>query len=310
MAHISGGLLAVYMGFGADPVSILATCVMAAPCGLYLSKLFMPETEMPETRGVIKANPEQPHRNVIDAASAGASDGMSLAINVAAMLIAFLAILAMIDYLLGRFPTGDSLKELLSPEQGWYMLGNWLLTLFGYFLLCWCLGQLRQQVKFLNVFSLKNKHLLLQAVIYLAGYGLFLLALHGCMMATTEKLSLKLIFSYLFAPLAFLMGVGPKDVGGMANLLGTKLALNEFVAYQEFKTEYFDTFKKRSKILATYALTGFANFSSIGIQLGGIGGMAPNRRPDLARFGLRALFVGFLATILNACVAGILLEDD
>jgi CNT family concentrative nucleoside transporter len=231
MAHISGALMAVYIGFGADQVGILATCVMAAPGGLYLSKLFMPETETPETRGVIKTDPKTTHRNVIDAASAGASDGMFLAINVAAMLIAFLAFVAMIDFVLGLLPVETVLDQ---------------------------------------------------------------------------PLSLKLIFSHLFAPLAFLMGVPGNEVFDIATLLGTKLTLNEFVAYQELKTM---SLSPRSRILATYALTGFANFGSIGIQLGGIGAMAPERRPDLARFGLRALYVGFLATILNASIAGILIDD-
>jgi CNT family concentrative nucleoside transporter len=235
MAHISGALMGVYIGMGADQVSILATCVMAAPGALYLSKLAMPETDVPETRGVVKTDPEVPHQNLIDAAAAGASDGMYLAFNVAAMLIAFLAFLALFDFLLGLVPMGKD-------------------------------GQ---------------------------------------------TLSLKLIFSFLFAPLAFLMGVEGDEIFDVGNLLGTKLALNEFVAYRELQqlVAANQPISRRSQILATFALTGFANFGSIGIQLGGIGAMAPERRPDLARFGLRALYVGFLATILNACIAGILIDD-
>ena len=226
MATISGGLMVVYIGMGADPVGILATSVMAAPCGLYLSKLLLPELGQPETRGEVKTAIEQPYTNTIDAASAGASDGMKLAINVAAMLIAFLAFIALFDWLLGLI---------------------------------------------------------------------------------SSHLSLRVVFSWLFSPVAFLMGTKPSEVPAMADLLGTKLAANEFVAYIKFKTEYLDVLSERGRILATYALTGFANFSSIGIQIGGIGAMAPSRRHDLARLGGRALFVGFVATLLNASIAGMLL---
>jgi len=225
-AHISGGLMAVYIGMKADPVSILATSVMAAPGSLYLSKLFLPETEEPATRGQVKTVVEKTHANVIDAAAAGASDGMRLAINVAAMLIAFLAFIALFDYLLKWM------------NEGW---------------------------------------------------------------------SLARIFSYLFAPAAWLIGVEAKDVPFVADLLGTKLVANEFVAYSIYQ-EHAGTLSPRTCILCTYALTGFANFGSIGIQLGGIGAMAPTRRADLARLGGRALFVGFLVTLVNAAIAGMLLE--
>jgi CNT family concentrative nucleoside transporter len=225
MATISGGVMAVYIALGADPIAILTTSVMAAPCGLYLSKLLLPETEEPETRGDIQLRVERHHVNVIDAAAAGASDGLMLALNVAAMLIAFLAFIALFDAVLG-----------------WMWPG---LTLAG-------------------------------------------------------------IFARVFAPVAFLMGVPPQDVGPIADLLGTKLVANEFVAFVKLTTEYREL-DPRSYTLATYALTGFANFASIGIQLGGIGGMAPTRRGDLARLGSRALLAGFLATLVNACVASMLL---
>jgi concentrative nucleoside transporter, CNT family len=226
MATISGGVMAVYISLGADPIAILTTSVMAAPCGLYLSKLLLPETEQPETRGQITLSVERHHVNVIDAAAAGAGDGLTLALNVAAMLIAFLAFIALADALLG-----------------WVWPG----------------------------------------------------------------LSLAGIFSVIFAPVAFLMGVPAKDIGPIADLLGTKLVANEFVAFVKLTTEYRDTVDPRSYVLATYALTGFANLGSIGIQLGGIGGMAPTRRPDLARLGFRALLGGFLATLINACLASMLL---
>jgi CNT family concentrative nucleoside transporter len=185
-----------------------------------------PETEAPATLGDVKIAVETQHANVIDAASAGASDGTMLAINVAAMLIAFLAFIAMFDFLLG----------MISPG-----------------------------------------------------------------------LSLARVFSVVFAPVAVLMGVPSQDVPAIADLLGTKLVANEFVAYVKLTGEYRDSLSPRSYVLATYALTGFANFASIGIQLGGIGAMAPSRRGDLARLGSRALLAGFVATLINAAVAAALL---
>jgi concentrative nucleoside transporter, CNT family len=225
MATISGGVMAVYISLGADPVAILTTSVMAAPCGLYLSKILYPEVEEPATRGDVKVAVERNHANVIDAASAGASDGTMLAINVAAMLIAFLAFIAMFDYLLA----------LINPA-----------------------------------------------------------------------LSLSRIFAVLFAPVAVLMGVPPQDVPAIGDLLGTKLVANEFVAYVKLTGEYKGVLSDRSYTLATYALTGFANFASIGIQLGGIGAMAPSRRGDLARLGSLALLGGFIATLINASIAAAL----
>jgi CNT family concentrative nucleoside transporter len=225
MATISGGVMAVYIGLGADPIAILTTSVMAAPCGLYLSKLLLPELQEPETRGDIRLRIERHHVNVVDAAAAGASDGLTLALNVAAMLIAFLAFIALLVALLGWVSPG---------------------------------------------------------------------------------LTLSRIFSFAFAPVAFLMGVPAADIGPVADLLGTKLVANEFVAFVKLTTEYRDI-DPRSYVLATYALTGFANLGSIGIQLGGIGAMAPTRRGDLARLGFRALLAGFVATLVNACLASMLL---
>jgi len=226
MATISGGVMAVYIALGADAIAILTTSVMAAPCGLYLSKLLLPEFEHPETTGKAPVNVEKLHVNVIDAAAGGASDGLMLAVNVAAMLIAFLAFIALFDFLLGSI---------------------------------W------------------------------------------------EGLTLARVFAVIFAPIAFLMGVPAADIGPMADLLGTKLVANEFVAFVKLTGEYKGVISERSYVLATFALTGFANIASIGIQLGGIGGMAPNRRGDLARLGGRALLAGFLATLINACVASMLM---
>jgi CNT family concentrative nucleoside transporter len=226
MATISGGVMAVYISLGADPVAILTTSVMAAPCGLYLSKLLLPEFEQPETRGEAKINVEKLHVNAVDAAAGGASDGLQLALNVGAMLIAFLAFIALFDFLLGQIYPG---------------------------------------------------------------------------------LTLARVFAVVFAPVAFLMGLPQADIGPMADLLGTKLVANEFVAFVKLTTQYKGVISDRAYVLATFALTGFANIASIGIQLGGIGGMAPSRRGDLARLGSRALLAGFVATLVNACVASMLL---
>jgi CNT family concentrative nucleoside transporter len=227
MAHISGGLMAVYIGMGADAVAILATSVMASPCSLYLAKIVRPETDTPETLGIAKTQVEHTHANVIDAAAAGASDGMRLALNIAAMLIAFLAFIALFDSLLGWLKPGLSLAQ---------------------------------------------------------------------------------IFGDVFWPVAQLMGVESGDTKKVGNLLGTKLIANEFVAYTEFQT-YLGKgeLSERSRVLATYALTGFANIASIGIQIGGIGAMAPSRRSDLARLGGWALLTGFLVTLINASLAGLLM---
>ena len=228
MAHISGGMMAVYISYGADPVAILSTCVMACPCSLYLTKLVYPEAGQPVTAGEAPIAVETPYVNVIDAAAAGVKDGLWLALNVAAMLIAFIAFIALFDIILGGIYTGLTLDK---------------------------------------------------------------------------------IFGWIFAPIAFLLGVDPSECGKVGNLLGLKLAANEHVAYlklKEWKTIP-DFLSPRSQLLAVYALTGFANFASVGIQLGGIGAIAPGRRHDLARLGLKALFIGFLATLVNAAVAGLLM---
>jgi CNT family concentrative nucleoside transporter len=226
LATISGGVMAVYIGLGADPIAILTTSVMAAPCGLYVTKILVPEEEEPVTLGRVRVTIERTHANVMDALAAGASDGMRLALNVAAMLIAFLAFLAMVDYVLGAIVPG---------------------------------------------------------------------------------LTLSRIMAVVFAPVAVLMGVPRADVPAIADLLGTKLVANEFIAFVKLTSEYSGVLSERSHVLATYALTGFANLGSIGMLLGGLGGMAPERRGDLARLATRALFVGFVATLINASIAAALL---
>ncbi|MBS0265077.1 MAG: Na+ dependent nucleoside transporter domain protein [Planctomycetes bacterium] len=246
-AHISGGMMVVYINYGADPTAVLTTCVMACPCSLYLAKLFYPETVEPETAAAAHTTEEKSKfTNGIDAVVAGTRDGLQLVLNVAAMLIVFVAFVAMFDTLLGAIkPTLLGLGIAPGSLAGW-----------------------------------------------------------------PDDLSLGKIFGWLFSPAAFLMGIEPDDVPKVASLLGSKLAINEHFAYLQFKTlkaadpQYMSA---RSQILTAFALTGFANFASVGIQLGGIGAMAPQRSHDLARFGLRALFVGFVATLLNAAVAGLMM---
>ena len=247
MAHISGGMMVVYINYGADPVAVLTTCVMACPCSLYLAKLFLPETTTPETLSSVHHETEKsPYVNAIDAAAAGTTDGLRLALNVAAMLIVFIAFVAMFDALLGG----------IKP-------------------------------------------------------ALLHLGVHSDRLAAwPDDLSLRMVFGWLFSPAAFLMGVEPSDVQEVGKLLGSKLAINEHFAYLEMKAMKALTdpaMSERSFKLTAFALTGFANFASVGIQLGGIGAIAPDRRHDLARLGGRALFVGFVATLLNAAIAGILL---
>lgn len=244
MATISGGVMVAYVGMlnsigmGDKAVAILATSVMAAPCGLFVAKLLLPETETPVTRGEVKVEVPREHANVFDAAAGGASEGMKLVLNIAAMLIAFIAFVAMFNHLLMKADQGLGLQERL---------------------------------------------------------GL------------SAPLSLQLIFSWVFAPVALLMGVASDDVPKVAELLGTKLVLNEFVAYLMMADKFGGQLEPRSVALTAFALTGFANFASIGIQLGGIGAMAPERRGELAGLGVRALLGGFLATLINAAVAGILM---
>src|SRR5262249_29859964 len=233
MAHISGGMLAVYMGyirnagFSTSVGDVLITCIMACPCSLYLAKLVFPETGHPETLGDSRITVPRTTVNAIDAAATGTSDGLRLALNVAAMLISFIAFVYLFNALLG----------LIYPD-----------------------------------------------------------------------LTLQKLFGWVFSPVAFLMGVETEEAQKIGSLLGIKLALNEHVAYITLtKNSAYQALSERSVRLAVFALTGFANFASIGIQLGGIGAMAPERRHDLARLGGWALFVGFLATLINSAIAGVLL---
>jgi CNT family concentrative nucleoside transporter len=229
MAHVSGSIMAAYIAFGVEAKHLLAAVIMTAPGTILLAKMLVPETETPETAGTVKLSSERVDANVIGAAARGTSDGLHLALNVAAMLISFLSLVALVNLLLGR-------------------VGSWL----------------------------------------------------------DVRLSLEMILGYAFMPLALVMGVPWKDAFAIGDLLGTRMVLNELIAYSRLGMLK-ETLDPRSFTIATYALCGFANFSSIGIQIGGIGALAPERRSDLARLGLRALLAGTFANFLTACIAGVLL---
>lgn len=243
-ATIAGGVMAAYVAFGMDAGHLLTASVISAPAALVMAKLMEPETEEPLTKGTVRVTFERTTVNIIDAAATGAADGLRLAFNVAAMLLAFLALLAMINTLLALIDGRLVTVGLLSP------------------------------------------------------------------LATGRPvLSLETIFGYLFSPLAFFLGTPYQDMLTMGSLMGIKVAANEFVAFLKL-AEFKDTVDPRTFVLATYALCGFANFGSIAIQIGGISTLAPERRADLARLGLKAMWAGALASWLTACVAGVLISEQ
>ena len=223
MAHISGGIMGAYIAFGVEAKHLLAAVIMTAPGTILLAKMMVPETEQPETAGTVRLVVARTDANVIGAAARGTGEGLNLALNVGAMLISFLALVALINAILGKF-----------------------------------------------------------------------------------GLQLETILGYPFGVLALLMGVPAKDALVVGNLLGTRTVLNELIAYSQLGPLK-SSLDPRSFTIATYALCGFANFSSIGIQIGGIGALAPERRNDLARLGLRALLAGTFANFMTACIAGLLL---
>lgn len=234
-ATIAGGVFVLYTGFGADPGHLMVASVMAAPAGLVCSKLAFPETEASETMGRVVRSVERTSSNVVEAAANGAIDGLHLALNVGAMLIAFLGLVAVIDWLLAGVGGGF----FGAPQQ--------------------------------------------------------------------DPLSLGKLLAWGFSPLAALMGASfdGKEILTLGELLGTKLALTELVAYARLG-ELEATLSPRTVMIASFALCGFANFASVAIQIGGLGAMAPERRKDLAALGLRAMLIGSLATCMTACLAGVL----
>jgi len=258
MATIAGGVMAAYIQILGQAFAhtmnmsikeaqlvfathLLGASVMAAPASLLISKIMSPETEEPETKGKVKIKVEKNASNVIEAAAVGAGDGLHLALNVAAMLIAFIALIALINYVL-----------------------MWLGDLSG---------------------------------------------LNNVLMANfNNKLSLQFLFGSILQFLSFGIGVPWDSAYHFGSLIGTKVVLNEFVAYLDMSKliELKSLANPKAIMMATFALCGFANFSSIAIQIGGISPLAPERRPDLAKLGIRAVIGGTLATLLTATLAGIL----
>jgi concentrative nucleoside transporter, CNT family len=284
-ASVAGGVLAAYVGllhphFPDIAGHLLACSVMSAPASLLIAKVMVPEKELSKTAGTLEMPDERPHVNVVDAAAGGATEGMSLALNVAAMLIAFIALVAMVNFVLGlpaywhNQGVWDGVRALL--ETGHHPLPEGCAS--------------------------PNNAGALQHCIE-ASRGLVSIAAESW-----TPFSLQRVLGWVFWPVAFLMGVPLEDCTAVATLLGEKTVLNEFVAYLHLADNLSSAapMSPRASIITSYALCGFANFSSIAIQIGGIGAMAPERRGDLARLGFRAMIAGTLATNMTACVAGIL----
>lgn len=229
MATVAGGVLAAYVSFGADAGHLLAASIMSAPASLVIAKIMIPEVETSKTKGKVSVDVPIQDSNILDAACRGASEGLKLALNVAAMLITFVALAALLNYFMGLLP-----------------------------------------------------------------------------MVSGAPLSVERVLSWFFAPVAWLIGVPWVDCGQVGVLLGKKMFLNEFVAYLDLK-EMKGVISERAFTLSTYALCGFANFSSIAIQIGGIGGLVPERRKDLAQLGFKSMIGGTLAALMTAAVAGILI---
>ena len=229
MAHISGGMMAAYMRVGgADAKHLLTAVIMTAPGTLLMAKMLVPETEQPLTAGRVEMPPMEKESNILGAIARGTVDGLHLALNVAAMLITFLALLALVNAIMG-----------------------WTHLHIGWF-----------------------------------------------------PYSLQQVFGWVFAPIAWLIGIPWHDAPTIGNLLGTRMVLNEFVAFAQLGTMK-DSLDPRSFTIATFALCGFANFSSIGIQIGGIGALAPEQRSQLAKFGIRAMLAGTMANLMSASIVGI-----
>lgn len=237
LACIAGGILVVYVNMGAAAgydlaPKLIAASLMAAPGALVISKIVFPETEESQTLGDVKLEVKSPYINIVDAISHGAADGFKISMNVIAMLIGFIALIAMVDWSLLK------IAHLFNPDF---------------------------------------------------------------------NLSLNWIFGKIFYPMAWAMGVPGQDVNNVATLLGQKLTINEFVAFQNLANKSIPIVTEKGLLVVSIAICGFANFSSVGMQIGGIGELAPGRRADLARLGLKALFCGTLASYLSATIAGIII---
>jgi CNT family concentrative nucleoside transporter len=236
MAHVSGGIMAAYIAFGVEARHLLTAVIMTAPGTLLIAKMLVPETEQPKTMGVVHMDHVERDTNFIGAIARGTGEGLGMAINVGAMLIAFLAMIALTNGIMGG-------------------IHNWLSGL-------------------------------------------------GVMWFPT---SLQQIFGWAFAPVAWIIGVPWRDCVQIGNLLGTRMVLNELVAFS-FLGPMKGSLDPRSFTIATFALCGFANFSSIGMQIGGIGALAPNQKTQLAKLGIRAMLAGTMANLMSASIVGIFLK--
>jgi CNT family concentrative nucleoside transporter len=239
MAHVSGGIMAAYIAFGIEPKHLLSAVIMTAPGTILVSKMLVPETEEPKTAGRVVMSEEEveteKRENVLGAVARGTTDGLNLALNIAAMLISFLALIALMDGILYGIHAG--LAHIGFP---WF------------------------------------------------------------------PASLEIISGKLFAPVAWVIGIPWKDCTLVGNLLGTRMILNELVAFSMLGPQK-AVLDPRSFTIATFALCGFANLSCIGIQIGGIGALAPNKKGELARLGVRAMLAGTMANLMSASIAGMLI---
>jgi CNT family concentrative nucleoside transporter len=266
MATIAGSVMAAYIGMGVDASHLLAASIMGAPAGLVMAKLIVPETEVPQTAGGATLEVSTKDANVVEAAARGAIEGMHLAGIVAAMLVSFIALVAFVNAAIGAFGFGVDTLLYWVSDPG----RTWLAIL---------------DLTLLQVLPPETAQ-------------------------RFSGLNLEVLLGYAFAPLALVMGVPLEDVLVFGGLLGKKIVLNEFVAYSDLtaiiKGESAQHLTPRGATMATYALCGFANLSSIAINIGCIGGIAPERRGELAALGLRAMAGGALASCLTATIAGIL----
>jgi concentrative nucleoside transporter, CNT family len=237
MAHVSGSIMAAYFAFGAEPRHVLSAVIMTAPGTILVSKMLVPETEQPKTAGrvVMPEDDSKEKENLLGAIARGTGDGLHMALNIGAMLIAFLALIALADGIMGGIHYG-----LTHVGISWF------------------------------------------------------------------PSSMESIFGWLFAPVAWVIGIPKHDCVAVGNLLGIRMILNELVAFKTLGPMK-ATLDPRSFTIATFALCGFANLSSIGIQIGGIGALAPNKRGELSRLGVRAMLAGTMANLMSASIAGMLL---
>ncbi|MGD0507673.1 MAG: nucleoside transporter C-terminal domain-containing protein [Terriglobales bacterium] len=234
MAHVSGSIMAAYIAFGIEPKHLLSAVIMTAPGTLLMAKMLVPETEVPKTAGRVVMSEEEveleKNENLLGAIARGTTDGLHMALNIAAMLISFLALIALLDGIMGG----------IHAHMAWF------------------------------------------------------------------PSSLEAVLGVLFAPVAWVIGIPWHDCRLIGNLLGIRMVLNELVAFKMLGAQ--KAIDPRSFTIATFALCGFANFSSIGIQMGGIGALAPNKRGDLAKLGIRAMLAGTMANLMSASIAGMLLS--